>query len=164
MLKRALVAVMLFVAPLWARNEFGVQDGSDWHKWSFDFKVGWIEGYVSGMSDAQMGVAVLCAFQLKLPSDSSELKACTERTQSFNYEMIKYGQYLDGMDAFYKDFRNLDYPINSAIRIVRDQVRGRPADDIEKELVAWRQCHADKTKCGVPGSTDKPAPPSPPPK
>lgn len=109
-----------------------------------------------------MAAAMLCAFQLNLASESKEQKACIEHAQSLNYEKIKYGQYLDGMDAFYKDFRNLDYPIDGAIRIVRDQIRGRSADDIEKELASWRQCHADKSKCGIPANTDKPQGPPPP--
>jgi hypothetical protein len=46
------------------------------------------------------------------------------------------------MDAFYKDFRDAQYPQVAAMRIVRDQINGRPTDDIEKELTAWRQCHA----------------------
>lgn len=162
MFTRPFVVILLLSSSLWARNSAGVADGSDWKNWSMDYKVGWIDGFVSAMSDAQMGTAMLCAFQLNLHLDTKEEKACTEQAQSLNYEMIKYGQYLDGMDVFYKDFRNLDYPINAAIRIVRDQIRGRPADDIEKELVAWRQCHADKTKCGIPASTDKPAVPTTP--
>jgi hypothetical protein len=56
-------------------------------------------------------------------------------------------QFLDGMDAFYKDFRNTEYPLNGAIKLVRDQINGHAAEDIEKELVAWRQCHADSSKC-----------------
>ena len=97
-----------------------------------------------------MGTAVLCAFQLKLRLETSEGKACAEEAQSFNYEMIKYGQFLDGMDTFYKDFRNIEYPITGAMRIVRDQIQGRSQEDIEKELAAWRQCHADSSKCSTP--------------
>jgi hypothetical protein len=88
------------------------------------------------MSDAQMSTAFLCALQLHVAVESEAGKACTAEAQSFNYEMIKFGQYLDGMDTFYKDFRNTEYPVHWAIKIVRDQIRGRSAEDIEKELVA----------------------------
>jgi hypothetical protein len=155
-----LVVILLMSSTLWCRNSVGVADGSDWKQYSQSYKVGWIDGFVTAMSDAQIGTALLCAFQLKLRSETAEAKACSDEAQGFNFEMIKFGQYLDGMDAFYKDFRNTDYPITWAIKIVRDQIRGRSAEDIEKELVAWRQCHADRSKCVTPASSTKPPPPA----
>jgi hypothetical protein len=136
MLKHLFVTIFLLASPLWARNTAGVADGSDWKQYSQNYKIGWIDGWATAMSDAQMGTAVLCAFQLHLTAESEEGKACTNHAQSLNYEMIKYAQYLEGMDAFYKDFRNTEVPINMAIKLVRDQIRGRPAEDIEKELVS----------------------------
>lgn len=150
-----LVIVLLMSSSLWCRNSVGVADGSDWKQYSQSYKVGCIDGFVTAMSDAQTDTAALCAFQLHLPLETAEGKACTDEAQGFNFEMIKFGQYLDGMDAFYKDFRNTDYPINWAIKIVRDQIRGRSAEDIEKELVAWRQCHADSSKCFTPATPTK---------
>jgi hypothetical protein len=161
MVKHIFIVILLFSPSLWGRTSAGVADGSDWKKYSESYKVGWIDGFVTANSDAQMGVASLCAFQLKLRVDSTEGRACTDEAQGFNYEMIKFGQYLDGMDAFYKDFRNTDYPITWAMKIVRDQIRGRSAEEIEKELVAWRQCHADSSKCSPPGSPTKQPSPTP---
>jgi hypothetical protein len=144
---RALVAMLLFASPLWARNTVGVADGSDWRQYSQTYKIGWIDGFVSAMSDATGGTSTLCVFQLHVSVGSKEEKACASEVQGFNFEMIKYGQFLDGMDAFYKDFRNTEYPITWAMKLVRDQINGRSAEDIEKELLAWRQCRADKNKC-----------------
>jgi len=160
MAKRITVAILLLSASLWGRNSVGVADGSDWKQYSQSYKVGWIDGFVTAMSDAQTDTAGLCAFQLHLRLETAEGNACTDEAQGFNFEMIRFGQYLDGMDAFYKDFRNTDYPINWAIKIVRDQIRGRSAEDIEKELVACRQCHADSSKCLTPASPTKQPPPA----
>ena|ERR1700688_217050 len=163
MLTRALAAILLLSSSLWARTAGGVADGNDWRQWSQNYKVGWIDGFVSAMSNAQMGTAALCAFQLHISVDSKEEKACVAEAQGFNFEMIKYGQFLDGMDAFYKDFRNTEYPITSAIRLVRDQINGRPAEDIEKEMLEWRQWHAGVSKClpasPAPASAPKPTTP-----
>jgi hypothetical protein len=158
MLKRIFVAFFLLSSPLLARNAAGVADGSDWKQYSQSYKVGWIDGWATAMSNAQLDLAFLCALQLHLTMESEEGKACTKAAQSLNFEMIRYGQYLDGMDTFYKDFRNTEVPINLAIKLVRDQIRGRPAEDIEKELVSWRQCHADSSKC-VTSTTPKQTPP-----
>ena len=105
------------------------------------------------MSQAQLETAFLCAFQLNIPADSKEGRACTTQAQSLNFENIKFGQYLDGLDNFYRDFRNTEYPLNGAITLVRDQIRGRPEAEIEKELESWRQCHADSSKCSTPASS-----------
>jgi hypothetical protein len=88
------------------------------------------------MSAAQVNTAASCAFQLNLRSDSKEFNACAEEAQDFNFEMIKYGQYLDGVDTFYKDFRNMDYPINLAIKLVRDQIQ-RTFGGRHRKRVGW---------------------------
>jgi hypothetical protein len=93
--------------------------------------------------------------QLHLTLESEAGKACTAEAQGLNFEMIKCGQFLDGMDAFYKDFRNTEYPLHAAIKLVRDQINGRATEDIEKELIAWRQCRADSSKCLTPASSTK---------
>ena len=75
-------------------------------------------------------------------------KACTSNARSFDFESITVGQFLDGMNAFYKDFRNLQVPLTMAMRLVRDEVRGRTQEDVQKELDSWRQCVAgDFGKC-----------------
>jgi hypothetical protein len=157
-MKRILVTLLLLPCSLWGRNASGVADGSDWKQYSQAYKIGWIDGWVTAMSYAQISTAFLCAFQLHVSSESEEQKACTAEAQQFNFEMIKYGQFLDGMDTLYKDFRNTEIPTNMAIRIVRDQINGRGAEDIEKELIAWRQCHADSSKCGTAASPKETAP------
>jgi hypothetical protein len=158
MLKRIFVAILLLSSSLWGRNTAGLADGSDWKQFSESYKIGWIDGWVTAMSDAQFSTAALCAFQLHLTLESEAGKACTTEAQSFNFEMIKYGQVLDGMDAFYKDFRNTEYPLHAAMKLVRDQINGRATEDIEKELVAWRQCHADSSKCLTPASPKQTTP------
>lgn len=156
-MKHVLLILLLLPCSLWGRNSAGVADGSDWKQYSLDYKVGWIDGWASAMSNAQMSLAFMC-LQLHLTLESEEGKACVAEAQGFNFETIKFGQYLDGMDAFYKDFRNTQYPIGGAIRIVRDQIRGRSAEDIEKELVSWRQCQADSSKCFTQASPKQTAP------
>jgi hypothetical protein len=124
------------------------QGGSFWQRESQTFKIGYVDGYIDAMGDAQFSTAAFCAFQLKLTLESDAGKACTANARAFNFEKIKVGQFVDGMDSFYKDFRNVQYPMNAAMRIVRDQINGRPAEDIEKELSAWRRCRADSSQCG----------------
>jgi hypothetical protein len=161
MATRICFTILLLSSLLWGRNAEGVADGSNWKQFSEAYRIAWIDGFVTAMSDAQLSTALLCAFQLNLGTQSTEGKACIAQAQGFNFGKIKYGRFLDGMDAFYKDFRNTEYPINGAMRIVRDQINGRSNEDIEKELAAWRQCQADSSKCGITASPAKPAVPAP---
>jgi hypothetical protein len=153
MIRSVIVATLLFAPQIWARNSTGIADGSDWKQWSQSYKVGWIHGWTDAMSNAGLETAILCTFQLKPPPDSKEARACMTQAQDFNFEMIKFGQYLDGMDSFYKDFRNTEYPLSGAIKLVRDRIRGRPEAEIERELEAWRQCRADSSKCSAPANS-----------
>ena len=130
-------------------KDLSEQDGSFWQQQSQTFKVGYVEGYIDAMDAAQINTAVMCAFQLKLASDSDGGKACISNAQALNFANIKVGQFVEGMDAFYKHFRNTQYPIHAAMRLVRDQIIGRPVEDIDKEMTEWRQCRADSSKCGV---------------
>jgi hypothetical protein len=112
-------------------------DGSSWQSASETSKLGYISGYISAMEEAALSTAYLCGWQGRADSEP-----CTVTIKALDFTGISIGQYLNGMDAFYKDFRNTQYPQVAAMRIVRDQINGRPAGDIEKELTAWRQCHA----------------------
>jgi len=157
-MKHILVILLLLPCSLWSRNAARVANGSDWKQYSQTYKIGWIDGWATAMINAQISTSMLCAFQLNVKLESEEGKACVAAAQSFNFEMITFGQFLEGMDTFYKDFRNTEMPINMAIRIVHDQINGRPAEDIEKELIAWRQCDADGSKCGTSASPKQAAP------
>jgi hypothetical protein len=112
-------------------------NGSSWRSASETSKLGYISGYISAMEEATVSTAYLCGWQGRADSEP-----CTVTIKALDFSGITVGQYLNGMDAFYKDFRDTQYPQVAAMRIVRDQINGRPAEDIEKELVAWRQCHA----------------------
>jgi hypothetical protein len=157
---RVFLTILLLSSLVWGRNAHGIADGSDWKQYSQSYKTGWIDGFVTAMSEAETDTSFLCALQLNLRLETAEGRARINGAQRFDFEMIAFGQFLDGMDAFYKDFRNTDYPTNWAMKIVRDQIRGRSAEEIEKELVAWRQCHADSSKCLSPVDSTKEPPPA----
>lgn len=160
-MNRSLVAILLLSSCLFAqtsnsRNELTSNDGSDWQRFPDVAKVGYVMGYVDAGTGAYMLFGFFCSWQVK--ADSEAGKICKDNSGSLNFGNITVGQFRDGMDAFYKDFRNTQVPLSMAMHLVRDQINGRPAEDIEKELVAWRQCHADSSKCITPASSTKQAP------
>jgi hypothetical protein len=48
------------------------------------------------------------------------------------------GQLQEGVDEFYKDFRNKGIEINLAVAYVRDELKGKPAKELEEELARMR--------------------------
>jgi len=144
---RYLVAVLSLAAYCSGQTKGALAtDGSTWHGYSKEFKVAYVAGYISGMDTAQMDLTFGC-LRIGSRNGDAALKTCLEYADDFDFTVIKPDQLLSGMDTFYKDFRNLQVPIYMAMRLVRDEVRGRPLEDIQKELTSWLQCHADTSKC-----------------
>ena len=96
-----------------------------------------------------MGIALISSEMTCMSvKDVEAHKACISNARSFDFEKITVGQLLDGMNAFYKDFRNLQVPLTMAMGLVRDEIRGRTEEDVQKELDSWRRCVAgDVSKC-----------------
>lgn len=139
---RHVVAVLLLSACCLGQQD--VLRGSDWRGYSEQFKGGYITGYIHAMGNAQV-VSELSCISVK---DVEAHKACIANAQSFDFESITVGQFLDGMNTFYGDFRNLQVPLTMAMGLVRDEIRGRSKEEVQKELDSWRQCIAgDVSKC-----------------
>lgn len=139
-------------------------DGSDWQQFDDVARGAYIVGYVSAMFQAEV-LATICEAAVavdKLTADSTVAKICVEERREFRFaEVAGVAQYRDGLNAFYKDFRNAQVPLTKAIGLVRDEINGRSPEDVEKELTQWRQCHADSSKCANTATPAKPSPPAP---
>lgn len=66
---------------------------------------------------------------------------CLSDTQ-FDYDGITMGQFVDGIDAFYKDYRNKQLEVSWAVEYARDAIKGKPAQELEAEVALWRRCSA----------------------
>ena len=157
---RYLVAVLLLSACCVGqeRKDFD-SDGSYWREHAEGAKTQYVMGYISAMAFAQMNSGFVCMFVD--PKKAEAVNFCVSTAQGFDFNNITVGQLVNGMDTFYKDFRNFPVPLPMAMRLVRDEIKGRTPEDVEKELVGWRQCHADSSKCkAVIDSAAAPAPAS----
>jgi hypothetical protein len=134
---RYFVAALLLATCCFGQQE-DILSGSAWQSYSEQFKGGYITGYMAAMENAQIDSAMACASV----KDAESRKACTSNAQGFDFESITVGQFLNGMNTFYKDFRNFQVPLTMAMGLVRDEIRGRPKEDVQKELDSWRQCVA----------------------
>jgi hypothetical protein len=121
-------------------------NGFWWVSQSETFKLGFVKGYASAMSIAADRIGFTCiadknggVIPEKVPTDAV-LKECMEsRTVDlFSFGGIRFGQLEEGMDDFYKDFRNKGVTVTAAIFYVRDELKGKSAKELEDELNVYR--------------------------
>ena len=136
-------------------------DGYWWAKLDSSFKLGWVSGYAKAMDLAGTIQASTCASNLPLyakefPNADPKVilqRMCLSDTQ-FDYDAIAMGQFVDGMDAFYGDYRNKQLEVGWAIQYARDSIKGRPAQDLDAEVVLWRRCSAAIKSHPMPRSSE----------
>jgi hypothetical protein len=124
-------------------------NGYWWDGMNPSFKLGWVSGYAKAMDSAGSTQIATCAanlpmYQKQFPNIEPQVlmqKLCFSDTQ-FDYDGIAMGQFVDGIDVFYRDFRNKQLEIGWAIEFVRDQVKGKPAAELDAEVNLWRRCTA----------------------
>src|ERR1700722_13644150 len=109
------------------------------------FKLGFISGYILGHYGAREILEIKCISDhkdAKAGITDAVLNYC-QKDETVNlfedYSNIRFGQLLEGTDEFYKDFRNKNIPIGSALHYVKDQLKGVDAKELEKELNGWRK-------------------------
>jgi hypothetical protein len=136
-------------------------DGYRWERLDASFKLGWVSGYAKAMDLAGLLQMGTCASNLPLyakeyPTLDPKVilqKMCLSNTQ-FDYDGIPMGQFVDGMDAFYKDYRNKQLVVTYAIEYARDAIKGKPTQELDTEVTLWRRCSATDKSYPMPRSSE----------
>jgi hypothetical protein len=148
---KSLICLPLLFVVLTAPRMLGQQqehNGFWWAELSDTFKLGFITGYGEAMTlnYNQTGFDCLAdknggTVPQKLPDDKV-MTDCFEKNaklEPLDFTKLRFGQMAEGVDEFYKDFRNKAVHVNRAMRYVRDELRGKPAKELEDELTRWRR-------------------------
>jgi len=80
-------------------------------------------------------------------------KMCLSDTQ-FDYDSISMGQFVEGMNVFYRDYRNKQLQAGWAIQYARDAIKGKPARELDAEVTLWRRCSAADKSHPMPRSSE----------
>lgn len=136
-------------------------DGYRWEKFDASFKLGWVSGYAEAMDLAGMIEMGTCASNIQLyakeyPNTDPKVilqKLCLSNTQ-FDYGGIPMGQFVNGMDAFYNDYRNKQLVATYAIEYARDAIKGKPTQELDTEVTLWRRCSAADKSHPMPRSSE----------
>jgi hypothetical protein len=143
----ALLFLLLSLGTVTAHGETQSHNGYWWADSAENFKLGFATGYAIAMTDASDAAAFRCLAAKnggkvpeKYPGDEV-FTACSQSPEamSHNFGNIRVGQLVEGVDEFYKDFRNKNIEIQLAMQYVRDELKGKPAKELEDGLTGWRQ-------------------------
>jgi hypothetical protein len=137
--------LLAFLGTMASRGQDQNHNGYWWADRSKEFKVGFTSGYAMAMVNAYDRSALRCfadknggTVPEKYPGNEV-LEACRGVVTPFDFNNFQFGQLADGVDEFYKDFRNKTIDIVPVMFYVRDQLKGRPAKELENELESMRR-------------------------
>lgn len=113
----------------------------NWEKWQKDTQLGYIFGLLHGEF-----VGMTSFFDVIKESklfDESQMQPLWEKSVDNGIFLISlkvaYGQMLEGIDGFYKDYANRNIPVYMLLPIVCKRVKGEISQEsIEKELQKLR--------------------------
>jgi hypothetical protein len=160
-MKPVLVFVALVALVVSSAADKTDLDGYSWDKFDASFKLGWVSGYARAMDLAGIMRMPTCASNMPMyvkefPNTDPKVvfqKMCLSDTQ-FDYDGISMGQFVDGMNAFYKDYRNKQLGVVWAIQYARDAIKGEPSQELDAEVASWRRCAAADQSHPMPRSSE----------
>jgi hypothetical protein len=130
-----------FVALLLATTTTTIDSGKAkngywWTTFDEPEKLAFVQGYIEGLSRAN----VLLRGSVNFDDSKIVHKVSKEPVTSYlDFSEISYGQYIQGLDVFYSDYRNKRINFNAAILYIRDQVRGIAQTELDKRLEGMRK-------------------------
>ena len=130
-----------------ARGQEITHDGYWWVSESQTFKLGFATGFAMAMTGSSDAAVFRCLAAKNggiMPEKYPGIEAWTACAQApeiamLSYSNLRMGQLVDGVDEFYKDFRNKNILVDVAMRYVKDELRGKTDKELQDELATFRQ-------------------------
>jgi hypothetical protein len=132
-----ILAALLLVMPTAIRSDAAnVHNGVWWNQLSTTERLFFLEGYIDGLARADFLLTQnLKVRKQKLPDVSTN----EEVTSFFKFYKITYGQFMEGLNTFYADYRNPQINFDVAILYIRDQIHGTSQKDLDLRLEDMRK-------------------------
>jgi hypothetical protein len=125
--------------PLVSQAEKGRRDGNWWTTQTavtkLDYMIGFFDGIELGHEFSEWG----------LLKDSAQTPCISSVTSSYGEHIDKYlahvtnDQLVDGLDVFYKDYRNRRIRIRYAVWLVVNGIAGKPQAEIDRMTENFRE-------------------------
>jgi hypothetical protein len=139
-MKPLVVAVLtLLVLPVYAHAQEERRDGNWWvgetPNTKLNYAVGFFDGMELGHDFSYWGIVKdpkkeKCLVDVRTSFDDSSAKFFSHVS---NYQLV------DGLDTFYKDYRNRKIRAPDAVWIVVNEIAGTPQSEVDKMIEGWRQ-------------------------
>ena len=142
---------LLFVTTLTVMGQSAsdARNGYWWQSCPEGIKVGYVIGYGDGSEASSTEWKLYSNIEQKMYDNTN--RASDKKMSQFasglsdiagklgDFSGIRFGQYTSGLDAFYKDFRNMSIHVEDAMPYVRDQIKGVDKKELETELDMLRK-------------------------
>jgi hypothetical protein len=117
-------------------------DGVHWReKMDGSIRVGFVAGFLQGLStSAEIFPAVVCGADPKASKECYALGyGAVDKYFLAQHRRVTYGQYVEGLDTFYSDYRNRQILVRYAMNYIGKAISGTPKAELEKMLEFLRQ-------------------------
>jgi hypothetical protein len=141
-----IVLILLPLLPVCAHAQSHRRDGNWWKDLTpsgkLNYMVGFFDGTELGNSFSYWGMAK--------DSGGKTTTCLSEAVKSYQDYGAKYltnvtnDQIVDGLDAFYKDYRNRSIRVHDAVWLVANSIAGTPQNELDKMIESWRKNAANE--------------------
>ena len=124
------IASIALSTPAWGlfRSSDAYHDGSWWLGLPADLKLGYVMGFID--SDAHTYARLLA---------TGDAKASPTQRNFLNWTGVSVKQVSDGLDAFYKDFRNKGIEVQFGIDYVKLEIQGADQQTLDRAVQRARK-------------------------
>lgn len=133
--------LVLTVAPLMAGSSH--PDGYTWASWNPSMKLGFVVGFLQATDTGGAIATATCMDMLNYIDqkkiDAEKWKGMCLNDRTNDYSGVSMGQFVDGVDTFYRDFRHRNLEVAFGLQYVRDQMRGMTQAALDAEVAKWQE-------------------------
>lgn len=129
------------VLPVYVHAQEERRDGNWWINETpankLNYAVGFFDGMELGHKFSYWGI-LKDSGNKETPCISDSHKSFDGFSAKFFSHVTNY-QLVDGLDSFYKDFRNRRIRVPDAVWVVVNEIAGTPQKDVDRMIEGWRQ-------------------------
>jgi hypothetical protein len=134
------VAAAVFLCSVGLQADGTRHDGNWWTQQSAGFRLLYILGFMDGM-DLGSKFSSADTVEETRPESKDDARRTYEKRTKLYFTNVTVGQISDGLDAFYRDYRNRSINLVEGFEIVLRSIKG---EDVEKLIQNRRSAAAGK--------------------
>jgi hypothetical protein len=131
-MRALIVAASLFVCCVGLTAEEARHDGTWWNRQSAGFRLLYILGFMDGMDLGSRFSTPENAEVKRTPAPGVDARRTYQRRTEHYFANLTVGQISDGLDAFYRDYRNRSITLADGFEIVVRSLKGEDVDALTR--------------------------------